>query len=198
MELGDEIFYRLSREDTIVEVGGAWDRFAVANDGQNLLSDRILGQSIYAHVLGEPTRDFVWTMLDGVRKLKRPVRQTYRCDSPGLKRFMQMTIEPEEASGLCLRHRLVSTAPLVLPVQFRAVAPGTARAHLTFRCSCCNRLNVDGAWHDPEQASFTPELKQLIDQGVMRIAYSVCPSCKSGANWQPLDSETRIATTQYR
>lgn len=185
----DDLFFRLDQNNRIMEVGGSWDRVAKENGAPELVSARIRGQSLFAHVLGQPTRDFVWTALDAARKLRRPITQIYRCDSPGLKRFMEMTIALEPAGGLHLRHRQISAEPLATRVQFQAVRAGVRQAPLTIRCSCCNRLKVGGIWMEVDQAIEAQEAIGTANDarlssahGIVRVAYGVCRACRSTAN----------------
>ncbi len=98
------LYYRLDRNDRIVEVGGTWDHFAQENGGEDVVSDRILGTQLFKHVSGKTSRDFIWTAVDSVRKLAAPRRFAYRCDSPEFKRFMEMLITPDAAGGLLVEH----------------------------------------------------------------------------------------------
>lgn len=189
MKQQGELFYRLDRKDTIVDVGGAWDRFANENDGQSLTAERIRGQSLFAHIVGTATREFVWTLLDAARKLQQPVTRCYRCDSPTLKRYMEMTIEPDPRGLLLVRHRLLSTEPLQRPIVFKVAASGTARRALIVRCSSCNRVRAEGAWLEPEAALSKGQVP--TDQGVARVAYGVCSDCTNVASEPP--SEWRVA-----
>lgn len=170
----DSIFYRLDARDRIVEAGSdAWDEFARQNGDGKALRVRIEGTSLYAHVAGEASRMFVWTMLDGVRKLGRSATKLYRCDSPQLKRHMEMTITPSGNGGLLVTHRTVRTEPMLRPVSFAAKAGRTSR--LLLRCSMCNRLRIDGAWREPDAADLSPQ--KLPQSGAVAVAYGICEPC---------------------
>ncbi len=177
----DSIYYRLDAEDRIVEAGSdAWDEFAKQNGGRSALRVQIEGTKIYAHVAGEASRMFVWTMLDGVRKLGRGTTKLYRCDSPNLKRQMEMTIAPAGNGGLLVTHRTVRTEPLLRPLSFAASPRQSTR--LLVRCSMCNRLRVDGAWREPEAVQSLAA--QPPGRGAIAVAYGICEPC-SGTAHQP-------------
>lgn len=175
----DSIFYRLDARDRIVEAGSdAWDEFARQNGGGKALRVQIEGTSLYAHVAGEASRMFVWTMLDGVRKLGRSATKLYRCDSPQLKRQMEMTITPSGKGGLLVTHRTVRTEAMLRPVSFAAKAHHTTG--LLLRCSMCNRLRINGAWYEPDAANFSAA--QPPPSGAVAVAYSICEACSETAH----------------
>lgn len=111
---------------------------------------------------------------------------------------METTIEPERAGELCLRHRLIATEPIASPPQFKPAVAGTGRSQLTFRCSSCNRLKVNGAWQELEQAIEAAKGQPTLDYGVMRVAYSICGHCRSMANRPPFDVVTRTPAARPR
>jgi hypothetical protein len=180
----NDLSYRLDNQDRIVEVGGDWDRVARENDGSEVLADRIIGTKLYAHVADQPSRMFVWTMLDSVRKLFRPSVKTYRCDCPDFKRHMEMTISPESAGGLLVQHRLIGLENQPVRMRFSALTAGQAKGRqLVLRCTMCVKLKVGGIWLEPD-ATLMAGLGQ--DDGVKQVAYSICDDCKDAARRPPM------------
>ncbi len=174
------LFYRVDKEDVIVDIGGDWDEFARKNDGGQVLKTHVLGTKLYQHIKGETCRTYVWTMLDAVRKLEREIVRSYRCDSPTCKRFMTMRVTPEPRNGLLLEHQLVSTQAFERPLRFAFASEG-ARGKLT-RCSMCNRLNIGGAWGEPELA--LQNAAKPVTEATL-VIYSVCTDCKTTASIPP-------------
>lgn len=173
-EDSQSLFYALDREDRIVDVGGAWDDFALENDGKSVLRERILGTLVFKHVNGDISAMYLRTLLSSVRLLGRPVTRCYRCDSPGTKRFMEMTLTPDVEDGVTIAHRLLRTESL--PVRFIfTVANG--RPSFAVRCSMCNRLKKEGEWQEPEV---------LLDKGdwadtrPRSVIYGICDNCMAG------------------
>jgi hypothetical protein len=175
-----DVSYRLDGQDRIVEVGGHWDRLAHENEGAAVVADRVLGTTLYAHVADEASRMFVWTMLDSVRKLRRPSTKPYRCDSPECRRHMQMTIVPEAAGGLLVQHQLIKIEKR--PVRMRFVGLASEGLARVVRCSMCVRLKIAGVWHEPK-----PELLTGLthNDGATRVVYSVCEDCRDRARRPP-------------
>lgn len=164
-------FYRLDTQDRIVAAGGAWDQFALANDANDLLAERVIGSSIFDYVYGDVSVMFLRTLLNGARTLQRSTLRPYRCDSPGIKRFMEMVVEPDGRGGVTIHHRLLRTEPLPATLRF-AVRPGATP--VTTRCSMCNRLKVAGGWQEPETVWADG---QLIPEQATPVIYGVCPDC---------------------
>lgn len=173
------VTYRVDANDTITDVGSEWDRHARLNDADRLVADRIIGTRLYTHVSGDTCRTFVWTMLDGVRKVGKPVVQPYRCDGPDCKRQMEMRISPEPGDGLLLEHRLVEVTPLARPVRFVASGPGSLAPIV--RCSMCNRLKVRQQWQEHDRLP----MQAMGGSAGIPVIYGVCATCREAARLPP-------------
>jgi hypothetical protein len=162
----DLTVYYLDERDVIVDVNAAWNAFALQNGGI-LLADEVIGEKLTRFITGEPTRMYVRTVLEGVRTLGRPAVRPYRCDSPGLKRFMQMSVVPEAGNRLRLEHRClrVEGREPAVAVEFR---PGKSAVR---SCSVCNRIEHRGEWIEASQR-ITGTSTVRLD-----VAYEVCGNC---------------------
>jgi hypothetical protein len=150
-----------------------------------VVADRIIGTKLYAHVSDEPSRMFVWTMLDSVRKLVRPSVKLYRCDCPDFKRQMEMTILPETGGGLLIKHRLIRLEKQPLRIRFTGIGGGQAASRsLVLRCTMCVKLKVRGVWREPDGAvlgALSP------DNGGTQVAYGICEDCQDSARRPPME-----------
>lgn len=166
--------YWLGPGNTIIHVGGAWDAFAAANDGLSLVGTAVVGRPLRDYVTGDITRMFVEVMINKVRISGQLQSVPYRCDSPGVKRFMQMDLIPQKSDLLC-RHRLLREERLTPPVRFTFAAGRLD--HVVKRCSMCNRLTRrDGKLVEPD----TPEARELSGShtdGIF-VIYHVCAECR--------------------
>lgn len=172
----NDVSYSIDKYDRIVRVGGTWDETARDSGSDRLIADRVTGTNLFSHISGEPTRNFVWTMIDAVRKLQRPCRRRYRCDTPNLKRNMEMTIMPDGNDLVSLEHRLISTEPLSRPLLFRSAEPLDDRKPLRLRCSMCNRVRLGQDWHEPDEQ---PDLVGKPEP--ISVIYSICGGCRDVA-----------------
>ncbi|MCK6404491.1 MAG: hypothetical protein L6Q60_00595 [Rhodocyclaceae bacterium] len=162
--------YRLDARDRIVEVGGDWDRFAIDNGAEELVSGAILGMPLRTFIAGDVTRMFVDALLARVRLTGRPAVIPYRCDSPGVKRFMEMSLESIGAE-LISEHRCLSEQVMFSPLAY-AVVSEPASGGWVRRCSMCNRL-TDRSGRSYESDEYPHEAGDTV-----RVIYHVCPDCQ--------------------
>lgn len=162
--------YRLDARDRIVEVGGDWDRFAIDNGAEELVSGVILGMPLRTFIAGDVTRMFVEALLARVRLTGRPAIIPYRCDSPGVKRFMEMSLESIGAE-LISEHRFLSEQVMFSPLSCVAAREPGARDVLK-RCSMCSRLT------DRSGQSCEPDDYPNPSGRTVRVIYHVCPDCQ--------------------
>ena len=168
--------YSLDSSDTIVSVGGHWDDFARENNGENILSSKIIGWKLDRFISGDDTRMFVRTMIMSVRTLHRPIYRPYRCDSPTLKRFMEMTLLPRANGAVEVIHRELHSEPLFHNIPIVAAPAGAGWAFLK-RCSLCNRVHAQGVWSEIDEAIETHRLQ--VTAPSLKVIYGVCPDCLS-------------------
>jgi hypothetical protein len=170
---GQTTGYRLDARDRIIEVSGEWDRFACDNGAEELAMDSVIGVPLRSFISGDVTRMFIDTMHARVRMSGRPMIIPYRCDSPGVKRFMEMSLAAI-GTDLVSEHRLLSEHVMPRALVFRSASDGRPQAW-TKRCSMCNRLAMpDGRLVEPDQFA---ETKRADGQAV-GVIYFVCPECK--------------------
>jgi hypothetical protein len=171
----------LDANDQITEAGGAWDDFAKENDGYSAIAERIVGTRLLSHISGDTSRLFVWTMLDAVRKLQKPVARPYRCDSPGLMRHCEMLIEPESNDGLIVQHRVLRVDPSEVALSF--LTSGASVRKPVGRCTMCNRLRIGKQWRehgDPACINLSSE------ESTVFVFYSICPDCRDASSLPPM------------
>jgi hypothetical protein len=166
--------YTIDAADTIVAVSGLWDDFARDNDGESIVAEKIMGQKLDQFIHGDETLMFVRTMIMSARVLQRPVYRPYRCDSPKLKRFMEMTVQPRSEGSVEVMHRELRCEPIACKIPVAAESSG---AHVPFvkRCSLCNRIRAEGVWSEIDEAA---EAKRLpAEVAPLKVIYGVCPDC---------------------
>jgi hypothetical protein len=108
---GEPVRYWIDALDRLVEVNDAWNIFAVENGAAELTRDRVLGQPIWQYVSDQTTQELYRSLIAVARESKH-IEFVYRCDTPALKRLMQMTIIPETSGVICFQSASASvTAP---------------------------------------------------------------------------------------
>ena len=108
--------YILNSDQIIVSVCDNWNKFAIENGAEMLISKNVIGTSIWDYIKGETTRMWFDTLLQFVSIKKEKIERPYRCDSPGIKRFMNLSVSFEGNGLIKLEHIIVKTEPMNEPV----------------------------------------------------------------------------------
>ncbi|MFD2180735.1 hypothetical protein [Rhodoplanes azumiensis] len=177
----DPLSVRVDHTNRIVAVGGPWDEVALANGGgATVVVARVLGTGLIDHVHGDPTRMLVLTVLDRVRRGGTPCRMPYRCDTPHLKRWMEMTLTPVPDGTVTFEHRFLRSEPMQRPLRFALARPGAARGPAIIRCSSCNRVRDASGWHEPDAVRFSATAGAPPDPDApILVGYGVCEACRA-------------------
>lgn len=165
--------YDVDASDFIVWVDNLWLAFAKENGAPQLNVDSVLGHSLWDFVSGDVTRRLYSEIHTRVRSTGNSVVLPFRCDSPSLKRHMQLTITQRE--GL-LRYEsiLLRAEP---HGHFAALESERPRSECVLTmCSCCKRALLESlGWLDVED--FSARLRLFDSVEVPQLRYNVCPQC---------------------
>lgn len=171
-----DVVYTVNRSDTLVSVNEAWVVFAAENDGGRLLPRVILGRSLWDFIDDAASKHLYRQLCSRVRAGIGPVRFSLRCDSPGMRRLLEMTIAAEPAGGLTFVVRPVRVERRT-PVLLLDTGMSRSTAHLAM-CSWCQRIRVEGgAWLEIEEA--LPRLALFQQALLPRISHGMCEDCLS-------------------
>lgn len=167
------IVYRVDAEDRIVSVNGAWNGFALANGGDAIVANRIIGRNLFEYITDATTRQLYRQMLARIRN-GQDLQYTFRCDSPDRRRLMEMEMRLVDDDG-SVEFRAMpfeehSRAPLWAPQ-----ADGAGDEELQRACGWCNRLEVEGAWLEIEEA--LPKLGVMEQRSPATLTHGMCPDC---------------------
>ena len=180
-----QLSYWLDDDNIIRRVNDHWDQ---AMDSQNwsdrASANRIVGKLLSEFICDDVTRMYVATMIESVRVIPHTSFRPYRCDTPDMKRFMQMIITPEDNGWIRISHELLRIEPLEKPVTFSTVTEfsplrqykNNQTIHFV-RCSICNRLqrygNRDNTWYEAD--SLIARSHALSES--LKVIYGVCLDC---------------------
>lgn len=164
--------YWLDCHDRLREVCASWDEFALDNEGPGCVGAQVRGRPIWDFVAGDDARMWLRVLLMQARMIGRTITRPYRCDSPRLRRFMEMSIQPEQAGELRVRHTVLRTEPREAAIQFHGVC--AHRTNLQRRCSVCGRIEHEQGWVEPERAITRggPGMTRAF-----QVVYAVCDEC---------------------
>lgn len=169
-----EIWYRLTPDDVIAEIGGDWARFAWENDAPELL-DQPVGEALMDFVTGTSARALVRTLLARARSEGRVLDVPYRCDGPATRRFMRCRLEPGPdgevtVRSLCVREE--AREPVVL------LDRGAERSDRFLRmCAWCARVEIEGHWHAVERAVALLDL--FGSEPLPTLTHGICQECET-------------------
>jgi hypothetical protein len=166
--------YELDREDRIRSVNAGWSAFARENEAEHLI-DAVLGTSIWDWVVGVEVRHLYRLLFSRLRDTHGTTRFPFRCDSPGLRRFMELEIVALPDGGLRFSARLKRVERRV-PV--RVVDAHVARSEeLVAICSWCRRVRADGElWLELEDAASG---LRLLEDSPPAITHTICTDCEA-------------------
>jgi len=181
------VSYVLDPKDRIFAVDQAWDACARQDGFEDLTGSRIIGQPLNAFIADIQTTEIFRLLFVAVRQSRRSFNAPFRCDTPTLRRFMALDIEPDVGGWL----RVVSA---VLATQSRPHVPvldaATERANEVLRiCGWCKKVPLpDGTWVEIEDAVQTLEVLQ--QSKLPRLSHGLCPECSECLE---RDTETLMA-----
>ncbi|MBT8153162.1 hypothetical protein KMP13_04510 [Epibacterium ulvae] len=161
-----ETYYRIDRNYQIVDVGGAWDDFAISNGSDECVSKYVIGDNLRNHITGDVIWMWFEALVTGVFVSGKTVERDYRCDAPYARRLFKLTCVLEAPETICFTHKLISEEAMDTTV---AISTPTRLSNTTPRCSICNSVYLDGEWQDP--FSLNRDL-------MLQATYTMCESCR--------------------
>jgi hypothetical protein len=166
--------YYLDEADVVVCVDHWWLAFAKENNAAGLNESSVIGKVVWEFISDEPTRTLYKEIHDHVRSSGNPITVPFRCDSPTLKRYMQLSICKHVDGQLLYESALIRA----LPQRRLAVLGSTQKRSNAFltMCSFCKRSLIEpSGWLEMENISL--KLRMYDKQTVPELRYTVCPEC---------------------
>lgn len=173
--LSDDVVYRVDGKDRIVFTNDAWDRFAFENESPHLSGERVRLWPLWEFVSDATTRNLYRKLIDAARA-GRPSSFPLRCDSPGTRRLLRLSVLPGAAPGeVEFRSRAESVEPR--PPE-RLLAVEEPRAGTLLRaCAWCSRISVEDDWLEIEAAASRLALFQ--GRRLPPLSHGICPPCEA-------------------
>ena len=168
--------YRLNEADEIEFVDDWWLAFAKENKAEGLNESSVVGHQVWDFIADDATRKLYQEIHEYVRSTGNPVDVPFRCDSPTLQRYMQLTISKAAEDQLLYESKLLRAVPQRRLAMLEP-SRGRAESSLTM-CSFCKRsLMEPSGWLDLENISL--KLRMYDQQTVPQLQYTVCPDCSN-------------------
>jgi hypothetical protein len=174
MESPATVCYHINDRDEIVSVNPEWDRFALANGGASVTADRVLGRRLWDFIADYTTRDLYRQILIRVRA-GRPIRFTFRCDAPALRRVLEMDAsQPGDGTVKFLTRTLLEESRPAVPLSDWAETETRSEDKLLV-CGWCRKVAVGGSWEEVENA--VAELRLFEQVPMPRTTHGICEAC---------------------
>lgn len=168
--------WSIDHENKITEVNDSWLNFAKAA-GVSLSRKNVIGHSLFEFIKDEDVKTIYKLFIDRVRQTKKAIVIPYRCDSPDLRRFMEMVIDPQNGEIL-FTGREVRTEKKEAVSLFDSTKIKRSNKNITY-CSNCLRINVNEEWLDVEKVIIVLELFNQKD--LPKIISSICDDCQNAS-----------------
>lgn len=173
----NEVVYRIDQNDFLIFFNAEWNLFAEENDSFHLIGENIWKRSIWDFIHDRGTRHLHATLLHKVRSDRTILRLPFRCDSPALRRFMEMDILPMGEGRVEYRCRMIKIeAREPVPMFPGDVAGGESLLRM---CSWCKKVYVgDNSWFEIEDAIKILGLFSTVN--LPGISHTMCEECVGG------------------
>jgi hypothetical protein len=166
------VVYRVNSRDELTYLNDEWGRFAAANAGAALTPERVLGRPLWDFITGLTADQLYRDLLARVRA-GHPARFPFRCDSPGVRRRMEMEVLPAAGGAVEFRAHTLAEEPRPPQPLLDAAAPRTS--DLLRSCGWCRRVEVGGWWAEVEEA--VRELGLFERAALPGLTHAVCGDC---------------------
>jgi hypothetical protein len=170
--MASPVVYWLDARDRLVRVNDAWDAFARENDAPELTGDRVMDQSIWGFIADEATRHLYVQLLPRVRR-GVTARFSLRCDSPTVRRSLQMVVSPADHGLVRFEAAVVASEPRPEQRLLRRDQP-RGKGLLTV-CGWCKRVSLPDGWAEVEDA--VARLAVFEIDRPPDITHGICPPC---------------------
>ncbi len=167
-QLGDSIL-GITSELRIGYWNRGWARFAVENDGAQVLERWTLGASIAGVVPAQLQAAFD-AALDGARPGALGPRLRYQCSSPSIERHLDMQVHRLPA-GFLIVHATRREGPVPWAPSLDTVEAYRDDAGMVVQCANCRRVRR------PRTASRWDWVPALVAQRVPLVSHGLCAPC---------------------
>lgn len=160
---------------TIIAVNDEWLSFARENDAPELGRGAVVGRPIWDFISDKETRHISRLILEKAQKSGRKLSIPYRCDSPGMRRFLEMEIAPLENGNIEFRSRHLKSEKRDANILLDRRAERTGE--FLAICSWCRRVRLGGEWVEVDEA--VSKLALFSSPALPQLTHGICKDCNA-------------------
>lgn len=165
--------YRLDEDNRIFFVNEDWLAFARENDAPGLTRETVLDQPIASFIDDWETFHLYELIFRRVRMTGLQITLPFRCDTPAIRRFMQLSIRLLGDGALELTGRILAVEERNFVALLDPAAPRSKR--MVTICSWCKRVKTtNDIYVEVEQALAS---LRLFGSQTPWLTHGVCPEC---------------------
>ena len=174
---------RSDRQGRLVYLNQAWLDFARENWRADFEPELVLGAGWRQQISDPATLHLYDLLVQRALRLNHPVAVAYRCDSPDLRRYMEMRVSPLPDGGLEWASRILREEPRAVANLLETRARRSER--LLRVCSWCKKVQMPdwaggkggevGHWVEVEEV-----MSRLADTqagAYPDLTHGACPDC---------------------
>lgn len=168
--------YRVDRHDCISWVNSWWLAFARENGGHRLTEQLVVGRSLWDFIADDETRQLYQALHYRLRGHDSTVVLPLRCDSPNVRRHMQLIITGKSGEKTLMYEGGIVQAK---PREYLAVLDSAKQRTnpCLWMCSCCKHVLLEPkGWIEVEEISEILQLNRR--QRLPRCRQTLCPHCR--------------------
>lgn len=167
--------YTIDADDRIMSVSKNWCDFARANNATDQCTKPfILGKTLWDFISDLETRHIYQLLLEQVRSTHKETMISINCDSPDLKRIIEITISPHGDDSIQFSSIIVEIEEReILKILDHDVERSDDIVKI---CSFCKKIAVsEKSWKEAHTAI---QQLGLFDQRPMpMLSHGICPEC---------------------
>jgi hypothetical protein len=165
--------YNVDANNIIQSVSDSFTSFARENLGKEFDNDMFSGESIYKFIAGDEVKHMYELLMHQVRTTTKEAIIPFRCDSPSLRRYMELKITCLAGDELQFESALIREESRD-PVKLLDYAEANSEELLKM-CSWCKRVAVDEMWVELEIS--LQKLGLFNEAPLPMITHGICEQC---------------------
>lgn len=170
---GRTFIHTVGTTGVIVAVNQEWLEFAKENDAPELVREAVVGRPLWDFMTDRETRHISRLLFEKALRSGESITIPYRCDSPGIKRFLEMEIVPMKDGTVEFRSSYLKFEPRT-PVSLLDRGASRGGEFITI-CSWCRRVRLANEWVELDEA--VRRLDLFSSASLPQLSHGICQDC---------------------